>query len=262
MDDFSWGNTRVVVGEGKHKKVLADNDDEGFEPSMIPLRKFADYQAGMWEEEAKSVYTGGMPARRPESVGGFSLASRHIPAGTVAHSLHLAGSTMGDFPASRSFVGMPPRSRQVSGMSGFGTVPTIERRSPNDSPARTPVGSVIGLPVAGHGGVSEFGGFPGLTHPMMPSHGTMMSMGGMSMMSGPQWMPSVTSMAQLAPSTTQMDLLGAQSGMMMPAYPSMMSMNDLHARNMRCVPLILFYWHELTSLCPFQHVLARRSCGG
>ena len=27
MDEFSWGNTRLVVGEGKEKKVLM-NDDE------------------------------------------------------------------------------------------------------------------------------------------------------------------------------------------------------------------------------------------
>jgi chitin synthase len=40
MDDFSWGNTRIVVGEGKSKKVLA-TDDDTFDDSMIPMRKFS-----------------------------------------------------------------------------------------------------------------------------------------------------------------------------------------------------------------------------
>lgn len=40
MDDFSWGNTRIVVGEGKDKKVIVQ-DDEGFDESMIPLKKFS-----------------------------------------------------------------------------------------------------------------------------------------------------------------------------------------------------------------------------
>lgn len=40
MDDFSWGNTRLVVGEGSNKKVLVADDDR-FDESMIPLKKFS-----------------------------------------------------------------------------------------------------------------------------------------------------------------------------------------------------------------------------
>ncbi len=40
MDEFSWGNTRLVVGEGKEKKVII-NEDEKFDESMIPLKKFS-----------------------------------------------------------------------------------------------------------------------------------------------------------------------------------------------------------------------------
>lgn len=40
MDDFSWGNTRLVIGEGNNKKVIM-NDDEKFDESMIPLKKFS-----------------------------------------------------------------------------------------------------------------------------------------------------------------------------------------------------------------------------
>ena len=40
MDEFSWGNTRLVIGEGNNKKVIM-NDDEKFDDSMIPLKKFS-----------------------------------------------------------------------------------------------------------------------------------------------------------------------------------------------------------------------------
>jgi chitin synthase len=48
MDDFSWGNTRQVVGEGNNKTVVYD-DDEPFDDSMIPLRTFKEYEANAWE---------------------------------------------------------------------------------------------------------------------------------------------------------------------------------------------------------------------
>ncbi|PFH50393.1 glycosyltransferase family 2 protein [Amanita thiersii Skay4041] len=48
MDEFSWGNTRLVVGEGKDKKIIV-NEDEKFDDSMIPLKKFSEYEAEAWE---------------------------------------------------------------------------------------------------------------------------------------------------------------------------------------------------------------------
>ncbi|KAF5334215.1 hypothetical protein D9611_014324 [Ephemerocybe angulata] len=52
MDEFSWGNTRLVVGEGKEKKVII-NEDEKFDESMIPLKKFSEYEAEAWETGSK-----------------------------------------------------------------------------------------------------------------------------------------------------------------------------------------------------------------
>ncbi|KAI9630845.1 hypothetical protein KEM48_013615 [Puccinia striiformis f. sp. tritici PST-130] len=65
FDDFSWGNTRMVVGEGKNKKVLADTEDVAFDPSLRCGMKMQTSQAGY--------------GRRPESVG-FSMASRPMNA--------------------------------------------------------------------------------------------------------------------------------------------------------------------------------------
>ena len=42
QDDFSWGNTRVVIGEKGNKQVVAVND-EGFDPRSIPLQRWDDY---------------------------------------------------------------------------------------------------------------------------------------------------------------------------------------------------------------------------
>ncbi|RMJ16367.1 hypothetical protein CDV36_003964 [Fusarium kuroshium] len=43
QDNFSWGNTRVVIGEKGDKQVVAIEDDEGFDPASIPLQRWSDY---------------------------------------------------------------------------------------------------------------------------------------------------------------------------------------------------------------------------
>jgi len=43
QDDFSWGNTRVVIGEKGVKKQVVTTDDEGFDPRSIPLQRWDDY---------------------------------------------------------------------------------------------------------------------------------------------------------------------------------------------------------------------------
>jgi chitin synthase len=40
MDDFSWGNTRIVIGDGGNKKIVM-NEDDWFDDSMIPMKKFS-----------------------------------------------------------------------------------------------------------------------------------------------------------------------------------------------------------------------------
>ncbi|CAI4216911.1 unnamed protein product [Parascedosporium putredinis] len=42
QDNFSWGNTRIVVGEKGDKKIVAV-DDVGFDPRSIPLQRWDDY---------------------------------------------------------------------------------------------------------------------------------------------------------------------------------------------------------------------------
>jgi chitin synthase len=52
QDDFSWGNTRIVIGEKGGKQVV-QTDDEGFDPRSIPLQRWDDY-----------ALANGLPGRR------------------------------------------------------------------------------------------------------------------------------------------------------------------------------------------------------
>lgn len=42
QDNFSWGNTRIVIGEKGNKQVVAV-EDQGFNPRSIPLQRWDDY---------------------------------------------------------------------------------------------------------------------------------------------------------------------------------------------------------------------------
>ena len=50
MDDFSWGNTRVVTGESGRQVLVSDEGK--FDPESIPRKKWEEYQAELWEAQA------------------------------------------------------------------------------------------------------------------------------------------------------------------------------------------------------------------
>ena len=49
MDDFSWGNTRLVTGEGGKNIVISDEGK--FDPASIPHKKWEEYQAELWDAQ-------------------------------------------------------------------------------------------------------------------------------------------------------------------------------------------------------------------
>ena len=51
MDDFSWGNTRVVTGEKGRQVVISDEGK--FDPNSIPRKKWEDYQAELWDAQTQ-----------------------------------------------------------------------------------------------------------------------------------------------------------------------------------------------------------------
>jgi chitin synthase len=110
MDDFSWGNTRVVNGENGQKVVVSDEGK--FDPASIPKKKWEEYQAEMWEQHT-------MRDDRSE-VSGYTYATRKPFGGSVA------GSEYGGMPPSRpmSHLDLPrytaSQSRISLAQSGYG----------------------------------------------------------------------------------------------------------------------------------------------
>jgi chitin synthase len=50
MDDFSWGATRVVLGESGKKIIV--HDEGKFDPRAIPLKSWNDYENELWDKES------------------------------------------------------------------------------------------------------------------------------------------------------------------------------------------------------------------
>jgi len=50
MDDFSWGQTRVVLGESGKKIIV--HDEGKFDPRSIPLKSWNDYENELWDKES------------------------------------------------------------------------------------------------------------------------------------------------------------------------------------------------------------------
>ncbi|KAE9991826.1 hypothetical protein EG327_010845 [Venturia inaequalis] len=74
MDDFSWGNTRVVTGEKGQKVIISDEGK--FDPASIPKKKWEEYQEELWDAQTEHGENRSM-------VSGISYATK---------SWHMTGS--------------------------------------------------------------------------------------------------------------------------------------------------------------------------
>ncbi|GAA5973732.1 hypothetical protein JCM11641_005107 [Rhodosporidiobolus odoratus] len=158
FDDFTWGNTRVVVGEGRSKKVL-QAEEEAFDESTIPLAKFSEYEAALADDmyDTKSVHS--------HSTAGFSLATKLPQPDYTAHTRGGSRSTVGQFnlpqmPSQGFAYGAGPGSMHAMPHMGYPVGP----------------GSMVG---------SEFG-YPGMVSaaPFMPP-ATLQSQMSLAGMGGP-----------------------------------------------------------------------------
>jgi chitin synthase len=96
MDDFSWGNTRVVMGEKGQKVIISDEGK--FDPASIPKKKWEEYQNELWDAQTEH------DARSEVSGVSYATKSWHMN-GSAAHSDYMG------MPPSRpmSHLDMPPR---------------------------------------------------------------------------------------------------------------------------------------------------------
>ncbi|GAP93256.2 putative chitin synthase 8 [Rosellinia necatrix] len=115
MDDFNWGNTRVVAGE-KGKKVVI-SDEGKFDPASIPRKRWEEYQAELWEAQTSKEDT------RSE-ISGFSYATKPGMDAAVSEYYHpqsRAGSTIGVIP--------PYDMKNPNNLSRMSFAPTDNRMS-------------------------------------------------------------------------------------------------------------------------------------
>ncbi|KAJ2359062.1 hypothetical protein GGF43_000383 [Coemansia sp. RSA 2618] len=50
MDDFSWGNTRIVVGDDGKRQIFV-KDEEPFDPSEIPMKSWVEYEGEIFKRQ-------------------------------------------------------------------------------------------------------------------------------------------------------------------------------------------------------------------
>ncbi|KAH8889758.1 glycosyltransferase family 2 protein [Thozetella sp. PMI_491] len=136
MDDFNWGNTRVVAGE-KGKKVVV-TDEGKFDPASIPRKKWEEYQAELWEaqtnrDDTRSEVSGysyatrpnmpmseyGFPASRPGSISNYPYTDKTpLPSGMGLHQ-HSA-SRLSMAPSEVGLMQGANRMSQFGGSQFFG----------------------------------------------------------------------------------------------------------------------------------------------
>ncbi|THU93370.1 glycosyltransferase family 2 protein [Dendrothele bispora CBS 962.96] len=72
MDDFSWGQTRVVMGESGKKVIV--HDEGKFDPRSIPLKSWSDYENELWDKESNHSIGSWVP---PTKLKGEGYAESH-----------------------------------------------------------------------------------------------------------------------------------------------------------------------------------------
>ncbi|KAI1775315.1 glycosyltransferase family 2 protein [Hypoxylon cercidicola] len=114
MDDFTWGNTRVVTGE-KGKKIVV-TDEGKFDPASIPRKRWEEYQAELWDAQTSR----GDDTR--SEVSGFSYATKPgMNVGVNDYYPSRPGSTTGMLP--------PYDLKNPGHMSRMSFAPTDNRMS-------------------------------------------------------------------------------------------------------------------------------------
>ncbi|KAE8225588.1 hypothetical protein CF319_g1685 [Tilletia indica] len=158
MDDFSWGSTRVVVGESGQKVVI--HDEGKFSPDEIPLMTWA-----AWEEELWNRQTSPDLRENPMYPAHAQMASRsesHYSASVMDHGT--PKSQDGHY----SMMGAPnPYLSQHSGYNQMGSTHSLTMQ---------PLGSMNFLPH--DGGASGQYGMPTPTMELGPNRFSMGTLSG------------------------------------------------------------------------------------
>lgn len=112
MDDFSWGNTRVVTGDTGQKVVIHEEGE--FDPAEIPLKTWSEYENELWERGSnKSI---GSLLQAQEETKGSAAPTMYMP--SVGGSK--AGSMYGGYDASQYGANDAKETGSVYAAEGWG----------------------------------------------------------------------------------------------------------------------------------------------
>ncbi|KAK7469967.1 hypothetical protein VKT23_001403 [Stygiomarasmius scandens] len=156
MDEFGWGNTRLVIGEGRDKKVIINEDDK-FDESMIPLKKFSEYEAEAWDTGSN---------KHSDDVSGYSKPRSRAPHSRPdSPHTYQQGSQAGDYYRDTN-----PLNKSNPNLRSQGSFSNLSHRGPFQPPMSQYGGSApqIFMPFGGGGSIaggSDYGG----QMPMMPT---------------------------------------------------------------------------------------------
>jgi chitin synthase len=100
FDDFSWGNTRVVIDRKMRKKGKKGNN-EIYDPKTIPMKKWEDYERELYEQQESSKdsrasdfnNSNGAPGSYTSSVPGLPPQFENNYAGSIPNGSVYGGET-------------------------------------------------------------------------------------------------------------------------------------------------------------------------
>ncbi|PWN53277.1 putative chitin synthase 8 [Violaceomyces palustris] len=155
MDDFSWGNTRVVLGEKGQKVVV--HEEGKFDPSEIPLQTWTDYENELWERNSARSIGSIIEAARAEnkSISASRAGSNYAPS-LYGQPMMPTNASFGHSPTASQYGGTPS---QYGGMGG-GPGSQIGGYFPQGDPARQSTYSLGGFNGYGAPAMSMYGGAP------------------------------------------------------------------------------------------------------
>ncbi|KAK4689794.1 chitin synthase, partial [Tremellales sp. Uapishka_1] len=157
MDDFSWGSTRLVVGEGGKKIVI--HDEGKFDPRSIPLKSWNDYEYVVYSP-SHFICLRGIRNELWDNESAHSPGS-YMPNSKAEYNSR-PPSAFGHQSASR---GVSPAAsyQNLRGQSQYNPVPQLPYHQQGQGMFGSPVGSNQPLPdqrsmYGGHGPGSVYGG--------------------------------------------------------------------------------------------------------
>lgn len=142
QDNFSWGNTRIVIGEKGNKQIVA-LEDEDFNPRSVPLQRWDDYavannlpgRRGM-AANAEKPYQDRYTDAGPEMDDVYSMYSSVKPASTILTGFH------NQAPAYMPPNSPAPFTARQSTLSNMAPYTDRQSRSPLGYPSSRPMSVV------------------------------------------------------------------------------------------------------------------------